>query len=92
MRDMAEGFDGGNEAAHEIEINDHTLTVLESIFAGMRGRSYEEIFDASVYLYLFVAREGIYPKRITEAFYNAMAIISGLSFGQFLQIRQLLAE
>jgi hypothetical protein len=75
---------------YEVAINNYTLTTLESIFNAMRGRSYEEIFDASVYLYCFVSREGIYPPKIIEGFYSAMAIIANLTFGQFLQVRQAL--
>jgi len=75
----------------EIQINNYSITVLESLFKGMRDASYEEVFDASVYLYNFVLKERIYPPKIVQGFGSAMAIMSEISMDQFWQIKSVYA-
>ena len=73
----------------EIQVNNYSVTVLESLFKGMRDASYEQIFDASVYLYNFISKERIYPPKVVQGFGSAMAIISDLSMDQFWQIKSI---
>ena len=73
----------------EIQVNNYSITVLESLFKGMKDASYEQIFDASVYLYNFVLKERIYPPKIVEGFRSSMAILNELSQDQFWQIKSI---
>lgn len=70
----------------EIQINNYSITVLESLFRSMKGAGYQKIFDASVYLYNYVSKQGIYPPKIVAGFYSAMAILEDLSLNQFWQM------
>jgi len=74
---------------NEIQINNYSISVLESLFKSMGGASKTQLFDASVYLYNFVSKEGIYPAKIVDGFYSAMAIMSGLTSDQFWQIKSI---
>lgn len=74
---------------NEIQINNYSVAVLESLFKSMRGASYDQMFNASVYLYRFVSKEGIYPAKIVAGFYSAMAIMSDLSADQFWQVKSI---
>jgi hypothetical protein len=71
----------------EIQVNNYSITVLESLFRSMKDAEYPDIFDASVYLYNFVMKERIYPPKVVEGFRSAMAIMSELSQDQFWQIK-----
>jgi len=73
----------------EIQVNNYSITVLESLFSSMKDAEYEKIFDASVYLYNFVVKERIYPTKVVEGFRSAMAIMSELSTTQFWQIKSI---
>jgi len=73
----------------EIQVNNYSITVLESLFKSMRDASYEQIFDASVYLFNFVSKERIYPPKIVQGFGSAMAIMSEISVDQFWQIKSI---
>jgi len=73
----------------EIQVNNYSITVLESLFKSMKTAEYSEVFDASVYLYNFVQKERIYPPKVVEGFRSAMAIMSELSTTQFWQIKSL---
>jgi hypothetical protein len=68
-------------------INNNTMTALQSILQSMRGKTYEEVLDAAVYLYCNVEHEKIYPKEIVDGFYNALMIINCLTAVQFLELR-----
>jgi len=67
----------------DVQVNNYSITVLESLFRGMKDAEYQKIFDASVYLYNFVSKERIYPQKIVEGFRSAMVIMSDLSQDQF---------
>lgn len=73
----------------KIQINNYSITVLELLLKFMQEASYDEVFEASVYLYNFVSREGIYPSKIVDGFYSAMAIMSELSADQFWQLKSI---
>jgi len=73
----------------EIQVNNYSITVLESLFKGMKDAGYEKIFDASVYLYNFISKERIYPPKIVEGFRSAMAIMSDMSTDQFWQVKSI---
>jgi len=73
----------------DIQINNYSVTVLESLFRTLKNAGWQEISDAAVYLYNFVSKEGIYPKRIVEGFYSAMVIMSDMSTEQFWQVKSL---
>jgi len=73
----------------KVQINNYSITVLESLFKGMPDANYEQVFDASVYLYNFVSKERIYPPKIVEGFRSAMTIVSDLSPDQFWQIKSI---
>lgn len=74
---------------NKIQINNYSITVLELLLKSMPKSSYDEIFDASVYLYNFVSKEGIYPSKIVDGFCSAMAIMSDLSADQFWQLKSI---
>ena len=73
----------------EAQINNYSVTVLESLFKSMKDAPYNQIMDASSYLYNFVSKEGIYPQQIVAGFYSAMVIISEMSLDQFWQVKSL---
>lgn len=73
------------------EVNDYTITVLESVFASVSEPDFNQVFEAAVFLYNYVVAEKSYPGHIVDAFYSAMVILSDLTMRQFLQIRQIFA-
>jgi len=73
-------------------INDYTVSVIESIFSEMRRNSFDEICDASDYLYNHVKNEGIYPQQVVDGFYSAREIILELTSEQFLILKSFLSS
>ena len=73
----------------EVQINEKTVAVIKSLFAQMRDGGWQDIVDASIYMYDFVRNEGIYPVPVVNGFYSAMVIISALSMRQFLMIKSI---
>jgi hypothetical protein len=73
----------------EIQINNYSITVLEMLFRSMKDADLAQTFDASVYLYNFVSKEGIYPSKIVAGFYSSMALLSDMSEMQFWQIKSI---
>jgi len=73
----------------EIQISKYSVIVLEFLFTSLRDASYDQMFDASVYLYNYVSKEGIYPAKIVDGFYSAMSILSELTTDQFWQVKSI---
>ena len=74
----------------EVIINNYSISVLESLFRSKKDAGYQEIRDASEFLYERVRKERIYPSKVVEGFRSAMSIIQELTMDQFWLLKHVI--
>jgi len=71
----------------EVVVNNYSIAVIESLFKVMKGHDFDDVAEASSYMYHYVRKEGIYPEAVVVGYYSAMIIVSTLTDEQFEKIR-----